>query len=113
MISIERIILKCSRNLTPPVGTARMTFAEYMDQVLYGPEGYYASARARSGRQGDYFTAPDVGPAFGELMAAFFQSWQTKLDISPFHLIEAGAGMGGLAQVLRPVWPGPYTAIER
>ena len=39
-----------------------LTFAEYMDRVLYGPKGYYATGQARSGREGDYFTAPDVGP---------------------------------------------------
>src|ERR1700682_4882509 len=76
----------------------KITFAHYMERTLYGPGGYYASGQAQSGREGDYFTAPDVGPIFGRLLAAIFLGWQRKLGFSPFHLVEIGAGEGALAQ---------------
>ena len=89
------------------------TFAEFMEEALYGPKGYYASGRARSGREGDYFTAPDVGPAFGRLLALIFQEWQVRFDIMPFRVVEAGAGEGALAANLRATIPFPYVAVER
>lgn len=69
-----------------------------MEQALYGPEGYYSSGMAKSGRQGDYFTASDVGPIFGRLLAAIFLEWQRRLNLNPFYLVEVGAGEGTLAQ---------------
>jgi SAM-dependent MidA family methyltransferase len=76
----------------------RITFAAYMEQALYGPEGYYSSGIAHSGRTGDYFTAPDTGPAFGMLLSAIFAQWARQFAARPFHLIECGAGEGALAQ---------------
>jgi SAM-dependent MidA family methyltransferase len=94
----------------------RTTFAQFMENALYGPQGYYASGRAQSGKKGDYFTAPDVSAVFGQLLAAIFQNWQKKTGIMPFCLVEAGAGEGALgwsilAQTDRTFFP--YTAIER
>src|SRR5919204_6409564 len=48
-----------------------MTVAAFMEHALYDPTtGYYARAARRSGRAGDFFTSVDVGPLFGELLAA-------------------------------------------
>jgi SAM-dependent MidA family methyltransferase len=93
------------------VAALATTFASYMEQALYGPEGYYASGRAQSGRKGDYFTAPDTGPAFGQLLQLIFKQWQAKTGLAPFHVVEAGAGEGALARSLGGEFP--YTAIER
>jgi len=68
-----------------------------MEQVLYGPGGYYSSGTAKSGKEGDYFTAPDVGAAFGRLLSEIFQSWKNQLHCDPFTLMEVGAGEGRLA----------------
>ena len=45
--------------------------------MLYGPAGYYFEAGiAKSGKAGDYFTAPDVGPGFWtELLAGANLFW--------------------------------------
>ena len=55
-----------------------MTVAEFVETALYHPQlGYYASARQRSGRAGDFFTSVDLGPLFGELLAAqFVEMWE-------------------------------------
>src|SRR5437773_1803733 len=43
-----------------------LTVAEFMSIALYHPEhGYYARAARRTGRNGDFFTSVDVGPASG------------------------------------------------
>ena len=62
------------------IETLPRTFASYMEDALYGPDGYYATGRAASGRAGDYFTAPDVGPIFGQCPAAIFSKWQERLN---------------------------------
>ncbi|PZD70717.1 hypothetical protein C1752_09714 [Acaryochloris thomasi RCC1774] len=82
----------------------RITFADYMDWVLYEPEqGYYATNAVQIGIQGDFFTAPHLGPDFGELLAEqFFQMWQYLDGPSSFTLVEMGAGQGLIAiDVLR------------
>ncbi len=89
------------------------TFCEYMDRALYGPAGYYSSGAAKSGREGDYFTAPDVGAAFGQLLAEIFLGWKKKLGDENFTIIEAGAGEGRLAKDILASHPFRYIAVER
>ncbi|QLE57383.1 class I SAM-dependent methyltransferase [Nostoc sp. TCL26-01] len=78
----------------------RITFAEYMDMVLYHPEyGYYASNAVKIGLQGgDFFTSVNLGSDFGELLAEqFVQMWEILGKPVPFYLVEMGAGQGLLA----------------
>ena len=79
--------------------SCRITFAEYMDLVLYHPEhGYYATNTVNIGPQGDFFTSPHLGSDFGELLAEqFVQMWEILERPIPFTLIEMGAGQGLLA----------------
>ena len=82
----------------------RITFAEYMDLVLYHPEqGYYATGAVNIGSEGDFFTSPHLGRDFGELLAEqFAQMWEILGHPTPFTLVEMGAGQGLLAaDVLR------------
>jgi SAM-dependent MidA family methyltransferase len=90
-----------------------ISFCEYMNQMLYGPAGYYASGVAKSGKGGDYFTAPDVGSAMGQLLAEIFAGWQEKLGAPKFSVIEVGAGEGRLAEDILKSHPFHYVAIER
>ncbi|MBD6617787.1 class I SAM-dependent methyltransferase [Komarekiella sp. 'clone 1'] len=78
----------------------RITFAEFMDMALYHPEhGYYCSDAVKIGFQGgDFFTSPNLGADFGELLAEqFFQMWEILGQPVPFSLVEMGAGQGVLA----------------
>ncbi len=84
-----------------------ITFARFMDIALYDEEcGYYARASRRSGRSGDFFTSVDVGPIFGELLAAqFVEMWEVlapsaerRTPRAEFDLVEAGAGSGRFAR---------------
>ena len=77
----------------------RITFAEYMELVLYHPQhGYYATNAVNIGAQGDYFTSPHLGADFGELLAEqFVQMWEILERPNLFTLVEMGAGQGILA----------------
>ncbi|MFM7615310.1 MAG: SAM-dependent methyltransferase, partial [Synechococcales cyanobacterium] len=83
----------------------RITFAEYMDLVLYHSEyGYYSSHSGQIGfAGGDFFTSPSLGDDFGELLAKqFLQMWENLDQPRPFHLVEMGGGTGVLAfQILK------------
>ena len=72
-----------------------ITFAEYMARALYGTGGYYT----RSGAGVDYYTSPQVHPAFGALLAVqLFQFWRLLERPDPFYVIEPGAGDGLLGR---------------
>ena len=77
----------------------RITFAEYMDLVLYHPQhGYYATEAVNIGKQGDFLTSPHWGTDFGELLATqFLQMWEILQRPHPFTIVEMGAGQGILA----------------
>lgn len=86
-----------SRIAANPQG--RITFAEYMEMVLYHPEhGYYSTKAVNLGKKGDFFTSVHLGGDFGELLAEqFVQMWEILGRPKPFTLVEMGAGQGILA----------------
>jgi len=77
----------------------KITFAEFMDLALYHPrQGYYVSGLEKVGGCGDYYTSPEVHPAFGTLLAVQLQEmWQRLGYPDPFTAVEVGAGTGTLA----------------
>jgi len=77
----------------------RITFAEYLNLVLYHPNyGYYNSGAVKIGATGDFFTSSSLGKDFGELLAVqFIEMWHTLGCPNPFYLVEMGAGNGQLA----------------
>jgi SAM-dependent MidA family methyltransferase len=77
-----------------------ISFAEYMDLVLYHPDrGYYSSGVVEIGAAGDFFTSSSLGRDFGELLAIQFIEMWHKLDCpDPFLMVEMGAGNGQLAR---------------
>ncbi|MEB3178442.1 MAG: class I SAM-dependent methyltransferase [Nostocaceae cyanobacterium] len=77
----------------------RITFAEYMEMVLYHPEhSYYATNAVNIGFQGDFFTSPHLAADFGEMLGKqFVEMWEILGRPVPFCLVEMGAGQGILA----------------
>ena len=88
----------------------RITFAEYMDLVLYHPDyGYYGSGMVDFGAEGDFFTSASLGTDLGELLAVQFHQMWHKLDCPhPFSLVEMGAGNGRLAADILSFLQGNY-----
>lgn len=72
-----------------------ITFAEFMAVALYGPGGYYTRATAGA----DYYTSPQVHPAFGALLAVqLFHLWTLLERPRPCNVVELGAGEGRLCR---------------
>jgi SAM-dependent MidA family methyltransferase len=74
-------------------------FREFMETALYDPEhGYYRRARDPFGASGDYFTAEQVQPVFGILVAAAVRDLWRQMGAPPdFTVVELGAGRGEMA----------------
>ena len=72
-----------------------VTFAEFMAAALYGPGGYYTRSTAGA----DYYTGPQVHPAFGALLAVqLFHLWTLLERPRPCNVVELGAGDGLLCR---------------
>lgn len=74
-------------------------FRDFMDTALYDPQhGYYRRPRDPFGAAGDYFTAEQVQPVFGILIAAAVRTlWREMGEPSDFTVVELGAGRGEMA----------------
>lgn len=73
-----------------------ISFARYMELVLYAPDlGYYSGGSAKLGKDGDFTTAPEITPLFG---AALAQVVAPVLQQSAAQILEFGAGSGKFAR---------------
>ena len=71
-------------------------FSRYMELCLYAPGlGYYSAGQRKFGAGGDFVTAPEISPVFGQCLArscgAVLQS------LGGGDILEFGAGSGQLA----------------
>jgi SAM-dependent MidA family methyltransferase len=75
-------------------------FRRFMETALYHPEhGYYR--RDRFGKAGDFYTAEQVQPVFGVLVAARIRSMFREMgEPGGFSVVEPGAGRAEMADVL-------------
>jgi SAM-dependent MidA family methyltransferase len=95
-----------------------ITFADYMQMVLYEPQyGYYTSGASRVGWEGDFYTSSDVGDFFAHGIAMqLYRLWKTMKYPTPYTVLEQGAGRGDLARQVR-AWaerehPDFHTALR-
>lgn len=79
-----------------------ITFARFMERALYEPGlGYYATSRERTTRAGDFVTAPELHPIFGQTIARAIEHMRTRLgNPTGFTVREYGAGRGTLGVAL-------------
>ncbi len=75
-------------------------FRRYMELALYHPEyGYYRRARDPFGKGGDFFTAEQLQPVFGILIATRIRALLAELgDSKELAVVELGAGRGKMAE---------------
>lgn len=75
-----------------------LTFAAFMELVLYHPEyGYYNSEHPIIGKDGDFYTSVHVSSLFGEMITEQLVEMACFLKGPSFQLVEYGAGTGFLA----------------
>ena len=74
-------------------------FRRFMEVALYHPEhGYYRRPRVPFGTQGDFFTAEQLQPVFGILIAARIRQLYRAMGEPPeFTVVELGAGRREMA----------------
>lgn len=71
-------------------------FADYMQAVLYAPGlGYYAAGARKFGASGDFVTAPELTPLFGQALASSLAP--VVRSVADAEVIELGPGTGRLA----------------
>lgn len=75
--------------------TGPLSFAEYMQWVLYHPElGYYSNGMEKFGEKGDFITAPEISPLFAQCIAQ--QMIPIFSELAHPNILEFGAGSGQL-----------------
>ena len=75
-----------------------LPFSSYMEAALYAPGlGYYSAGARKLGADGDFTTAPELSPLFGEVLARQLRQLFGEV---PRIVLEVGAGSGALAAAL-------------
>jgi len=95
----------------------QISFCQFMQMALYSPGlGYYSAGMQKFGKSGDFITAPEISPLFGQALA--IQSQQILKNIEHGSILEVGAGSGRLAGdllkelSLRNALPKHYYILE-
>jgi SAM-dependent MidA family methyltransferase len=87
-----------------------ITFARFMDLALYSPDFGYYRVQHPFGPSGDYYTASQLQPVFGELVAALIEKLsRAEHAPDPYSVLDLGAGPADLAKSLGR-WP--YLACD-
>jgi SAM-dependent MidA family methyltransferase len=72
-------------------------FSRFMDVALYHPEfGYYRRSKEAFGIAGDFYTAEQIQPVFGRLVATYLK--MLNGDSQPLTVVELGAGRAEMRQ---------------
>ena len=77
-----------------------ISFRRFMEVALYHPQhGYYRRARDPFGKGGDFYTAEQLQPVFGILMAARVRQLHRAIgEPEDFIVVELGAGRREMAE---------------
>ncbi len=93
----ERLIDAIRREMDEHGGA--VAFDRFMELVLYAPGlGYYMAGSRKLGEEGDFVTAPEISPLFGQCLAR--QCAQVLDGLQGGNILEFGAGSGALAGVI-------------
>lgn len=86
-------------------------FSRFMELALYAPGlGYYSGGAAKLGRDGDFTTAPEMSPLFGQTLAHVVADLIGKT--TP-QIMEFGAGTGKFARDMLTELAAMGVAVHR
>jgi SAM-dependent MidA family methyltransferase len=92
----ERLALRIHEEIARCGGW--IPFVRYMELALYAPGlGYYTAGARKLGASGDFITAPELSPLFGQTLA---RQVAQILGLGFDTVLELGAGSGALAASL-------------
>lgn len=75
-----------------------LPFSRFMELCLYAPGlGYYSAGKTKFGRDGDFITAPELGPLFARCVAANVVGMLRSLGPDA-DFVELGGGSGAFAR---------------
>ncbi len=79
-----------------------VAFSRFMEVALYHPEyGYYRGSRDPFGRGGDYYTAAQIEPVFGLLVARIVEALRREAGSPPvWRVVDLGGGRGEMGEFL-------------
>ena len=107
---LKRLISNSELNL--------ISYAEYIEAVLYHPElGYYMKHKQKIGSQGDFITTSNISDIYGRIIAKWFANVCKENDLEPIFC-EIGAGNGRFAHAFLQEWedsiktPLKYIIVE-
>ncbi len=79
---------------------AAIAFSRFMELALYAPGlGYYSAGASKFGEEGDFVTAPELGPIFAACVAESVAPVLQQLGPQAL-LLELGGGTGAFAEVV-------------
>ncbi|RKQ63291.1 SAM-dependent MidA family methyltransferase [Thermovibrio guaymasensis] len=89
-------------------------FDRFVEICLYHKEfGYYTSKRLSNLPGEDFFTAPELSPLFGKVVAEFLKRKVEEFSLPPV-IVEIGGGKGFLAKdLIGEIEPEEYFFVER
>jgi SAM-dependent MidA family methyltransferase len=88
-------------------------FDQFQANALYAPGLGFYQRGGGAGRRRDFLTSPEVGPLFGAVLARALDAWWDELGRpSRFHLVDAGAGPGGLTRSVLAARPRCLEALS-
>jgi SAM-dependent MidA family methyltransferase len=91
-----------------------ISFHDFMEMALYLPgKGYYANGTNRIGKTGDFYTSPELTPAFGAMIARQLEEMWVLLGRKDFTIVEYGAGTGKLCHDILAYLQNNSTFYER
>ena len=80
--------------------TGPIPFSRFMEVALYHPEfGYYRKPAGVFGTSGDFYTAEQLQPVFGRLIARYLRMLAAEIDLpEPVTVVELGAGRAEMSE---------------
>ncbi len=95
LILSTQLVMNLSDLIHKQLELSDLPFVEFMQQALYTPGlGYYCCGSEKFGAKGDFITAPELTPLFGQTLAN--QCQQILPNLVEPSLFEFGAGSGRL-----------------